>query len=236
MAIEDFTTWTEGDPESRLTVTADTITIDSLYRDEDGTWVYKDFGAGYFSGDFTFRMKFTTPVDDTQINSSAIIYPLMLANTVDEPDAIDGASGDYQGFTFQRVVNSLQFILTLCENGSLTQSTISPLDYNTTYYLTLTRDDDGGANSAGQLQLEAYKTNYSGEAGAVEEDTVTADCGAGEQNDFRYAVLAVPEGWSGGFNYYADGIIEDFDPDVGGGGGGGIITRVMHLRRLVAGD
>jgi len=57
MALLDFTTFTEVDPSSDLTVTSDTIEIDSMTRGV-AAGIYKDFGAGYFTGDFTFNWRF----------------------------------------------------------------------------------------------------------------------------------------------------------------------------------
>ena len=56
MAVENFTTWTESDADSVLTVTSSQITatgINGAFSTQDT--VYKDFGASYWSGNFTFR-------------------------------------------------------------------------------------------------------------------------------------------------------------------------------------
>ena len=53
----DFTTFTEVDPSSDLTVTTNTIVADTMRRDVSAG-VYKDFGENFFSGDFTFEWDF----------------------------------------------------------------------------------------------------------------------------------------------------------------------------------
>ena len=47
MAVEDFTTYTEVDPNSRITVSSTKVTWASVQRDEDA-YVYKDKGVNYF--------------------------------------------------------------------------------------------------------------------------------------------------------------------------------------------
>ena len=68
MAIENFTTYTEVDPNNKLTVTSTKITAVDLDRDEDA-YVYKDFGANNFSRldvDFEWR------IESTSVNTCAM--------------------------------------------------------------------------------------------------------------------------------------------------------------------
>jgi hypothetical protein len=55
---QDFTGYTEVDPASRLTVTLDTVTFADLHRTDGVTYISKDFGAGFFSGNFKHRFRF----------------------------------------------------------------------------------------------------------------------------------------------------------------------------------
>ena len=52
MATEDLTTYTEYDEGSSISVSSDTVTLTSCKTREDTGYVYKDFGADYFDGDF----------------------------------------------------------------------------------------------------------------------------------------------------------------------------------------
>ena len=54
---EDLTSYTEVDPSSDLTVTSNLIVVDTMIRNVTAG-VYKDFGAGYFSGDFSFTFDY----------------------------------------------------------------------------------------------------------------------------------------------------------------------------------
>ena len=212
MAQENFTTWTEGDPNSRLSVTASAVTATNLYRDDGGTWVYKDFGSDHFNGDFEHRFKFNI---DTAANYS-VVFPWLLTNTVNEPNDIDAAGGDFQGVCYyQQNAYTFHLYPLLCENGTLSQGygTVTntvQISYDTDYFITVTRTDAGGVNSTGQLKLEVYTTNYSGESGAVEVGTTTRDCGVGEQNDFQYLFSTCVERASGA-TFPMSGVVSNFD-------------------------
>lgn len=52
MTVEDFTTYTELDPNNHLTVASSTHVDFKAYRNEDCR-LYKDYGAGAISGNFT---------------------------------------------------------------------------------------------------------------------------------------------------------------------------------------
>lgn len=89
MAIEDYTTYTEEDPNTDITVIAGKITVDTIRRDADA-WVVKDFGAGFFSGPFehNFDLKVTA------FNAQAIAGFHMLGSIVGTEKNHVAASGD----------------------------------------------------------------------------------------------------------------------------------------------
>jgi len=47
MALEDFTTYTETDPNNKFSKTANEITVTGLIRTDDGA-IFKDYGANHF--------------------------------------------------------------------------------------------------------------------------------------------------------------------------------------------
>jgi len=49
--VQDLTSYTEVDPNSRIAVTANRVTATNLTRNEDA-YVYKDMGIDYFAGSF----------------------------------------------------------------------------------------------------------------------------------------------------------------------------------------
>ncbi|NIR25976.1 MAG: hypothetical protein GWN77_03270 [Gammaproteobacteria bacterium] len=181
--LEDFTTYTEVDTQGYLTVAANTITWTNFDSRVDTAYVYKDKGAAHFSGDFTHRFKWNV----TACDADNIAHPYMLANSVgDRHDIQVGSSEDAVFITWYNNSGTHTIYLQVSENGSATSDNYAGASLSTDYYLTLDRDDDGGANNTGQYTLYICTTNYHGEAGSVAVDTLQVDSSAGEQNDFRY--------------------------------------------------
>ncbi len=91
MAIEDFSTYTEVDPNSRVTKGTRRVTWASITRDETA-YAYKDKGVAHFSGDFTHYLTINTTV----VNTDNIILGVhwALANTLDSWWDLKEASGD----------------------------------------------------------------------------------------------------------------------------------------------
>lgn len=65
MAFQDFSTYTEIDPNGRLAVTTNVITVTSLSRDENGCHVYKNFGVNFFRHSFTHEGQLKTSTTGT---------------------------------------------------------------------------------------------------------------------------------------------------------------------------
>ncbi len=195
----DFITsdWTEVDPGADITLTRYTATWSGLVTRNTDSYVYRDYGAGYFAGDFMHKcvMQFAS-------SSLGNIYFWFLANGVDDAQGIDDAGGDYQGVQLY----SGALYLTICENGTLRTDNTAALSTATDYYVTVTRDDDAGANSTGQITVEVHTGDYHPDGTHV--DTLTLDCSAGEQNDFRY--FYVTESINTGHAYNISGSVRDY--------------------------
>ena len=54
-SYEDLTTYTEVDPETDLAVTTNKLTVTNIHPEHTETYLYYDFGAGYFKKDFEIR-------------------------------------------------------------------------------------------------------------------------------------------------------------------------------------
>ncbi len=87
MANEDFTTYTEVDPNSRITVIAAKVSW-SLNRQESA-WVYDDKGAAFFSGDFAHALTVTL----SAASSGGFIMAWALTNDIDGYRTIYNAAG-----------------------------------------------------------------------------------------------------------------------------------------------
>jgi len=86
--LQDFTGYTEVDPNARITVTAGKLDVNGMTDNEDA-YVYKDFGADYF-GTLTHKFKFTK---QAQPGGSCCLW--MVANSVDEYRPLRGHAGAY---------------------------------------------------------------------------------------------------------------------------------------------
>jgi len=212
MAIADLTTWTELDPGDDLTVTATSITAVGLVR-SSSSGVWHDYGAGVINGDFTFRLKLTTPASGDSQDASWI-YPLIIHEYTSFKDGQELETDNIEatGFIFLNSSGAARLPIFKTEGTARTTAYPDNLAWETTYYITFERDDNGGANGTGQSTLRIYTVNYYGETGAVEHDTVTIDSAAGYGLDGRIVELMTPRG-DVGASQTTNFLIEDFDPD-----------------------
>jgi len=190
----DFTSpaWTEMDAESDINITSSTVTWTSM--DSDTTsYVYYDYGAGYFNTDLTVRMQ----LNYVRSDDNALVGYYALSNMVST-----GTNDTGDGFTIRVYESaSADYIeIRLRENGSNTDE-----DWwngviengGSPYYLTLMRDDDAGTNSTGLWTLYICTTAYCVD-GVNLQDTLVINSAAGEQNDFRYMYTVRSYSGSGG--------------------------------------
>jgi hypothetical protein len=204
-ATEDFTTYTHQDT-TELTITATKVSWDELDRDAD-VWCYADKGAAHFAGDFTH----TLDVQLIDMDATSIAYNWVLSNAVDDWTGLDAATGeaaDAYGLRSYYDGSIRTLTLRMIQDSAVTSDTSVALADSTTYYLTITRDDDGGANGTGQLTCEIHTGAL--HPGGAHVDLLSLDSSAGEQNDFRY-IFACNCHNSGGSNIPCDGYTENLD-------------------------
>ena len=220
---EDLLTFT---PLWQLVVTdAQTITWTGLLCRTTGYYIYKDLGEDYFSGDFTHRFKHT----ETDITGSICYgFPWALTNDLNQLKLIDDAAGSFLALgLFFDSIHQTQLLVNLVinEDGATdTTTTDYFITIGTEYYYTISRDDDAGANSTGQITVYVCTDNYYGEVGANLVHTITGDCGEGQQNDFRY--VHASQSWtSGSIQKFISGTVKDLDLDytISSAGGGQLI-------------
>ncbi len=80
MPLEDYTTYIENDPNGRFAVTANTITVTGLRRDDTTTWVYKDFGVDFFEA-LPLGIDFDCQADS--MANASTIPAFVLSNTIE---------------------------------------------------------------------------------------------------------------------------------------------------------
>lgn len=79
---EDLTTYTKVDSEGNLSVIPDKVTITDLYTEHTTSYLYKDFGAGYFTEDFEIQFEFCV-TDDTHGEDTSDMFGIIgVCNTL----------------------------------------------------------------------------------------------------------------------------------------------------------
>lgn len=174
MAYEYFLNYDETDENNTVTVAASKVSWAALGR-SDTSHVSRSKGSNHFAGDFEHLFE----VQYSDVISNPLNCFWGLANAQADFKALIDSSADAVNFNHY---SSNRLRLSVLEDGVHTLDQWTSAVAGTTYYITLARDDDGGANSAGQYTAEIRTTSHTGTLRA----TLTVDCAAGEQNDFEY--------------------------------------------------
>jgi len=204
--LENLYNYIQVDPSSRITVTE--VIHEIRWTDLDGDvtgYVYCDKGANHFGGDFEhkFEMQFSN------CENGCLTAHWLLANDIMDFYAMSNGGKDGH-FLYEYDDNERLEFGTL-EDGVRQQDewpATAPLP-STTYFITITRNDDGGANNTGLLTCLICTGNYSDKGGTL-KDTLVQDCAAGKQNDFQY-VYAVSSWNTGNADRNADGLTQNLD-------------------------
>ena len=139
MAVENFLTYPEVDPNSRITVTSSRVTWASLDRNETA-YVASDKGTDFFDGDFVHLLTASM----TSNSGSSTVYGWALTNTLDSLYAIDAASGDYLGLNYYGYSATRQLVLAECDGGAVYASNAYSITLTTVYYVKIVRDEAVG--------------------------------------------------------------------------------------------
>lgn len=205
MAFEDFTTYTESDPGSDISITSSKITMTNLQSRDSESYVYKDFGANYFDGDWENQCTWEITLIDPSARTD-----FMFANVVDDTLALE--SGDYIGGNNQRSSPGTNYYVILREldGGTGYQDLGSDFSVSTPYYDTFKRYEGVGTYGT------AYRDIYS------DSDRTTLAWGLSvtlhsSKKDFRYRYPLNTYN-SGIAAKNVSGYIENLDLAVGGGG------------------
>ena len=142
MAVEDFSAYTEVDPDSEVTRTATRVTWTQVARNTD-TYVYDDKDAAHFNGDF--EQLLTLLLAETGSSLSSVGPFWALTNQVDDLYNIDIES-DSALWGYVRMENSTERRFVLCETdgGTLYQDLWAGAAWDTPYYLKIKRDEAVG--------------------------------------------------------------------------------------------
>ena len=151
----------------------DQIEFLATTEDEDG-YVYYDFGADYFGGDFEFFVDLNVSAE-----ADGIVWGWGLANTLDDFNGIDTASGDFIGLKLNGASTAKCYVrLQACNAGTLASSTDYEATLSTDYYLSIKRDTSVG--TYGTVYLYVYSDSARTTLLSTQTLTLTED------EDFRY--------------------------------------------------
>ncbi len=179
MAVEDFTTYTEVDPNSRITVTSTKVTWTLIQRNEDA-YVYKDKGVDFFSGDFTINLTYRHTGGSVQ--GAPIVNAWALTNLIDDEQGIIDASGDFLGLHVSAITSTTPSNIGLQEgDGGTRYIGINGFRavIDTDYYLKIVRDESVG--TYGTLYLYTYSD--AARTILLNTDTLTLHS---SKKDYRY--------------------------------------------------
>jgi hypothetical protein len=176
------TQWQEyGDTGNKITIAAGSVSTAALPQSADA-YVYKDFGAAYFNGDFTHKFQ----VNVTTASDGAYQSYWMLSNFIDSYNHHQGTgleTDDALYFLTNRGGAVYNVSFRILEDGTIRQYN-TVISAATTYFVTVTRDDDAGNNSTGLVTV--YLNTGAYYPGGTNISTTLIHCAAGEQNDYRY--------------------------------------------------
>ena len=196
---ENFTTFTEVDPDAEISVAASVITFTALDRNNDA-YVYKDAGAAHFSGNFTHNVD----INFSSVGSSSLTYVWALTNTVDDYKGIDDASGDALSLRVYGNLGTPKLILAQLNSGTEGSDSYNSFALSTDYYITITRDM--GVGTYGTL----YAYIYSDAGRTIPIDTLIETLAA--DVDFRYVFgLLNYNSSNSGATYEATGTVSNLD-------------------------
>ncbi len=170
-ATENFTTYTEEDPNTHITVTASRVTVTGLLRNENA-YVYKDKTASYFDGDFEHLI--TAYMTAGTSGGQNVIWGL--ANFIGsysdttKPDMLSVLIYHAGGTTYRLILQESML-------GTKWSATYD-ISLDTPYYLKIKRDESVGTYGT----IYSYIYSDSARTNLLQTLTLTLH----EKEDFRY--------------------------------------------------
>lgn len=198
---EDFSTYTEVDPNNRITKTSDNVTWAVIRRNEVAQ-VYKDMGAAYFDESFchSFELKFNI----SGSGAEGVLW--LLSNAVDSgKNHSIAAKHDCIGLYYVHTASPNQLNVKLFQtyDDNFLDYSGAAFSFGTsTRYVTIVRDEAAGGNGT----LTAYYYTDAERTDLVTSQAINLQA----KQDYRY-IYAVNSynGTSG--DAYTSGYIRDLD-------------------------
>ncbi|RKX46026.1 MAG: hypothetical protein DRP27_02570 [Thermotogae bacterium] len=198
--IEDFTTWTEYDPNNRLSQNSTASIYENLVKGSNvEVWLNKTYGEGYFDD---FQIEFYEKVTDCYSSTSTGVHLLVVSNITDSFYDLDEAEETYISVevTYQ-TSGKVKARLWKVEQGTAIFGTeIQNLNVNEKYKFVLNKTDT-------TVTLKVYDLSNN-LIGSVSHNL---------SEDYKWNLLMCPDSWGGyGSGYVMSGYIENLKI-VGGG-------------------
>lgn len=176
MAYIDFTTFTEVDPGTKIAVTSTKIDVTTML-DSDDARVYKDMGAGHFSGDYEHLI--TVYCNSSTVTGLANLV-WAVSNTTTGEIAGSGVGNDANWLRmYEETASTASLFFQENDGGSTYTDTNTSLSLNTPYYLKVKRDEAVGTYGT----LYCYIYSDSGRTTLVDTLTVTIHT---SKKDYQY--------------------------------------------------
>ena len=146
---EDFTTYTEVDEGTDITVKTDSIIVATMAKTSDG-YVYFDKTVDHFDGDFTHLGAYN--VDDNGTNGQVQCWAM--SNSLGSQVDIDAAGGDVLSLEMIGLSSVTTMFVVDIDAGTFNNSSGLTLAEDTDYWSKIVRDESISAN--GDLAISIY--------------------------------------------------------------------------------
>jgi len=194
LTAQDFTTYTEQDAYSQITVTSGAIVYEGAGNNT--AYVRKDFTAGHFNGDFT--MKFEWTKSTTNSEEYGRDYSPILINSTAE---VYGNTSNFVAVENYRSTTNTVFRIVTNNGGTVSYSSGVAITEGTNYFLTFSYDSAEG--TYGRYTLDVYSGSHTGTLiGSVTRDAI-------ESASYRY--LYAYDTNKTGSAYDSEGIIANYE-------------------------
>ena len=202
MPTEDFTTYTEADPNNHLSETSSRVTAAALIRNESA-YVYKDFGADHFD-DFThdFDMRCTAYSGD-----GAFFMTHSVSNALaDFLESGDGVGERVIGVSYYYDITSTQLRIYLWQYRAavMTSDFYGPASLNVTYFIRMKKT--GTSLVAGIYSTAALRNAGNGTDGDLDNLAITI---SDDTYRYCYGGQSVTSSWNP--NSSMDAYVENLD-------------------------
>lgn len=218
MATIDFTTWTQVDPNSRISATAPKMSWAGIKKNETA-YGYFDFGANFFDGDYEHLFKIYIDSDE----NGGYICLRCMSNALGDMRTLQLASEHLEMVTYHTSdPNRTLYLYEAQATNGYTDSYTPALD--TPYYCKFKRDESVG--TYGTIYLYIYsdfdRTNLL--------DTLSVAL-HGEKADYRYLMIPCSyndSGVNGSNTGYIENLITAKVNISGGGAAAAILGHIYH--------